>query len=121
MKKLRREDANDPHKSLDFGMDPSKASVTGKKNKKKGGTQKAASDPNTEKAVRRDHGMSMDIGSPYLLPPGLHDSRDSLHSLSRTIHSGDDRYRPATNFVANDSASIVSYPDTRLWFADLCA
>lgn len=111
MKKLRREDANDPHKSLDFGMDPSKASA-GTKNKK-GRTQKTASDPNMEKAVRRDHGMSMDIGSPYLLPPGLHDSRESLHSLSRTIHSGDDRYRPATTFVGNDSASIVSHSDTR--------
>ncbi|KAL8832659.1 MAG: hypothetical protein Q9191_000112 [Dirinaria sp. TL-2023a] len=57
--------------------------------------------------------MDMDIGSPYVLPPGLHGSRESLHSMSRTIHSGDDRYRPATIFQTNDTASTHSYPSRR--------
>lgn len=51
--------------------------------------------------------------TPYLLPPGLQSSRESLHSLSRTMHGGDDRYRPATTFISTDSASIRSYPDNR--------
>lgn len=108
MRKLRQEDANDPHKSLDFGLGPS----AGKK-RKKTGSRKTVGDPDTEKPAKHDHGMSMDIVSPYLLPPGLQGSQESLHSLSRTMHSGDDRYRPATTFMSNDSASIKSYPDNR--------
>lgn len=82
----------------------------GKKKGKKNGPETTVIDLSTEKALRREHGMSMDMGSPYLLPPGLQSSRESLHSLSRTIHSGDDRYRPATTLVSNDSTSIHSYP-----------
>ena len=52
--------------------------------------------------------MDMDLGSPYVLPPGLQGSRESLHSLSRTMHSQDDRYRPATTYIANDSTSLHS-------------
>ena len=42
----------------------------------------------------------MDLGNPYLLPPGLASSHESLHSMSRTIHAQDDPYRLATD---NDS------------------
>lgn len=108
MRKLRQEDANDPHKSLDFGLEP-----TAGNKKKKNGAGKTVGNPSTEKLAKHDHGMSMDMINPYLLPPGLQGSRESLHSLSRTIHDADDRYRPATNFTSNDSASIKSYPDNR--------
>ncbi|KAE8144878.1 hypothetical protein BDV25DRAFT_81864 [Aspergillus avenaceus] len=55
-------------------------------------------------------GISLDIGpSPYLLPPGLHGSRDSLHSLSRSV-GDDDKYRHATSFMGGDNASVRSYP-----------
>lgn len=111
MKKLRQEDANDPHKSLDFGLGPSAGR---KKKKSKTGAPKSVGDANTEKPAKHDHGMSMDIVSPYLLPSGLQSSRESLHSLSRAMHSADDRYRPATTFVLNDPASIKSYPDIRV-------
>lgn len=57
--------------------------------------------------------MSMDISSPYVLPPGLQSSSASLHSLSRTINSGDDRYRPATTLVSNDTASMRSHANLR--------
>lgn len=57
--------------------------------------------------------MDMDMGSPYVLPPGLHGSRESLHSMSRTIHSHDDRYRPATTFVPNDTGSMRSQSNSR--------
>lgn len=109
LRRLRREDANDPHKSLDFGIDPSMQS-SGKKKGKKNSPETAVIDLSTEKALRREHGMSMDMGNPYLLPPGLQSSRESLHSLSRNIHVRDDRYRPATTLIPNDSASIHSYP-----------
>ena len=109
VRKLRQEDANDPHKSLDFGLGPS----AGRK-KRKTGSQKKSGDPSFEKpAAKHEHGMSMDIVSPYLLPPGLQSSHESLHSLSRTMHGGEDRYQPATALVTNDSTSLKSYPDAR--------
>ncbi len=109
-RKLRVEDANDPHKSLDFGMDGSKQ-PTGKKGRKnKGAPEMAITEAETEKSIRRGRGMSMDMGSPFLLPPEVHNSRESLHSLSRThYNNGDDRYRPATTFIPNDGASQQSY------------
>lgn len=69
--------------------------------------------PAAEKGLRRERGMSMDISSPYVLPPGLQSSSASLHSLSRTINSGDDRYRPATTLVSNDTASMRSHVNLR--------
>ena len=54
----------------------------------------------------------MDIGNPYLLPPGLQSSRESLHSLSRTLQEGHDPYRPATTYYPGDS-SVASYPSSR--------
>lgn len=61
-------------------------------------------------AYLHNKGMSMDIGpSPYLLPPGLHGSHDSLHSLSRSIAGADDKYRPAASFMGGDNASLRSH------------
>ncbi|KAL9613994.1 MAG: hypothetical protein Q9167_001474 [Letrouitia subvulpina] len=113
LQRLRREDANDPHKSLDFGIDHS-TSGNGKKKGKKGQPEMTINDFGTEKnGRRRGLSMDMDLGSPYVLPPGLQGSRESLHSLSRTIHSKDDRYRPATTFVPNDSGSLRSNLQSR--------
>ncbi len=70
-------------------------------------------DPDGEKAVKHKYGLSMDIVSPYLLPPDLQNSRESLHSLSRTMHNADDRYRPATTFSADDESSMRSSPAVR--------
>ena len=118
VRKLHREDANDPHRSLDFGMGASGSTSKQPKKSKKGKKaepEMAITDTGQGIGLRRPRGLSMDmdIGSPYVLPPGLHGSRESLHSMSRTIHSGDDRYRPATIFQANDSASTHSYPSRR--------
>ena len=113
VKKLRREDANDPHKSLDFGMDPSNGQTAGNKNGKTNVVETAEMSLATEKSLRRGRGMSMDMGSPYVLPSGLQNSRESLHSLSRTMHSGDDRYRPATTLISKESTSMHSYPKSR--------
>ena len=104
VRKLRTEDANDKHASLDFGMERSGARVGPKAGKKNKGMQEIKIVD--EKSLHRNRGMSMDMtamGSPYLLPPGLHSSRESLHSLSRTMPSGDDRYRPCTTFIPNEN------------------
>ncbi|KAL8731269.1 MAG: hypothetical protein Q9166_003493 [cf. Caloplaca sp. 2 TL-2023] len=116
VRKLRKEDSNDPHKSLDFGMDPSSAQA---KNRGKKGPEMAVADHGVLGHHPRGRGLSMDMdmGSPYVLPPGLHGSRESLHSMSRTIHSHDDRYRPATTFIPNDTNSTRSQSRSRR-FAD---
>lgn len=113
VKRLRAEDANDPHKSLDFGWDPvSQKKVKGKAESKidKKLPEMSVVEFGSGKDSGRPRGMSMDmdLGSPYVLPPGLHGSRESLHSLSRTMHSQDDRYRPATTYVPNESSSLHS-------------
>ncbi|KAL4896314.1 hypothetical protein BDV59DRAFT_132768 [Aspergillus ambiguus] len=98
--RLRREDANDKHKSLDFGLDmaPTAGSKSMRQMEKPPG------------AYVHGKGISMDIGpSPYLLPPGFHGSHDSLHSLSRSMVGDDDKYRPAASFFG-DNASIRSHP-----------
>lgn len=115
VKKLRREDANDPHKSLDFGMDPASQDPNRRKKGKSGGNgepEMAVTDPGIP---RRPRGMSMDIdiGSAYVLPAGVAGSRESLHSMSRTMQSADDKYRPATTFIPNDTSSMHSYPTRR--------
>jgi len=115
VKKLRVEDANDPHRSLDFGWDPKNPTPSKGRNKsKKGGPELAITDFGTEKSGRpRGLSMDMDLGSPYLLPPGLNGSRESLHSMSRTIHGQDDRYRPATVYTPGDTRSMHSSKTAR--------
>lgn len=95
VKKLLREDAMDKHKSLDFGMD-----TVGPATRRKGGPQ-GGMPPMSEPGHTK--GLSLDV-SPYLMPPGLVGSRDSLHSMS----IDDDKYRPAT---AN--GSVRSFPRHR--------
>lgn len=98
VRKLRREDVNDKHKSLDFGLHPANNPTPGRKNKKA-----LHPDIAMEQSRGRGRGMSMDLVNPYLLPPGLTSSHESLHSMSRTVHVQDDPYRMAT-----DSDSIRS-------------
>lgn len=111
IKKLRREDANDPHKSLDFGWDPASTARANTKKGRKDKPEMVATDLRTEKALRRERGMSMDmdISSHYVLPPGLGGSHESLQSRSRTMHSQDDRYTPATTYIPGDTTSVHSY------------
>lgn len=110
LKKLRHEDANDPHKSLDFGWDPASDARAKSKKGKKNKPEMVTTDIGEEKGSRRERGMSMDmdISSPYVLPPGLGGSRESLHSMSRNMYSQDDRYRPATTYIPNDTTSVHS-------------
>ncbi|KAF1849835.1 uncharacterized protein K460DRAFT_360680 [Cucurbitaria berberidis CBS 394.84] len=103
-RKLREEDAKDKYKSLDFGMEPG---MGGPKKGKKGakmGPEMSVS----EKGERgtHDRGLSLETGNPYLLPVGLHGSRESFHSLSRSQVDPHDPYRPVT--FLNDGQSIHS-------------
>ncbi|KAJ5578965.1 hypothetical protein N7450_007832 [Penicillium hetheringtonii] len=105
VKKLMREDANDKHRSLDFGLDMDPV----------GGGRKRTGPPGPDgmpQMMEPSHtkgGMSIDMMHPYLLPPGLHGSQDSLHSMSRSID--DDKYRPSavSAFGQYDSRSIRSH------------
>ncbi|QSZ32951.1 hypothetical protein DSL72_002534 [Monilinia vaccinii-corymbosi] len=91
VKKSREEDANDPTKNMDFGM--------GRISRASGGSSTNLDD---EKGGRIRQ-MSLDLGgkSPYLLPPELQDSRESLNSISRTIHQAEDPYRPVHEAVGS--------------------
>jgi hypothetical protein len=102
VKKVKQEDATDPHKSLDFGFGEG-----GNLPKKSG---KGKSMPGQEKPGNRHRQMSMDLNlsSPYLLPPALQSSRESLHSLARTLHQNEDPYRPVAQYAGSDAGSIRS-------------
>ncbi|KAJ9646178.1 hypothetical protein H2204_000841 [Knufia peltigerae] len=94
VRKLRQEDAEDKHKSLDFGLN-----ITSEKSRGNGPQMSENPSPG-----RRARGLSIDLGmhNPYLLPPEVHQSRESLHSLSR-LNTGDDKYR-ATTFIPDDGS-----------------
>ena len=99
-------------------MDPSVSkSKQQRLGKKKGAPEMTATNKEVlQKSLHGRGGLSMDIGgSPYLLPPEIQNSRESLHSLSRSLgHEKHDPYRPATLYengsappsIRADNASI---------------
>ncbi|OJJ03816.1 hypothetical protein ASPVEDRAFT_759249 [Aspergillus versicolor CBS 583.65] len=97
LKKLRNEDANDKHKSLDFGLDlPAGGGRPGMH--EKDGTR-----------INHMKGVSLDIGhSPYMMPPDMRGSRDSMNSLPRSVLTDDDKYRRAHQYFSPDTHSIRS-------------
>lgn len=99
--KLRREDAEDRHKSLDFGLGLAGSGVPRQKGRK---IPEMSMADEKEAGFKRGRGLSLDMGAsnPYLLPPELQQSRESLHSLSR-LNTGDDKYR-ATDFIPDDGS-----------------
>ena len=103
VKRQRAEDAEDSRKSLDFGLGPN-ARKAGRKERNK------VPEMSTKDAlgmVKKDRGLSMDMmgqtPNPFVLPPGLQHSRESLHSLSRSMNTGDDKYT-RTNFIPDDGS-----------------
>ena len=100
-KRQRIEEANDPHKSLDFGVEISQPDPARSKSKKKFGRSapemaSAAGPAGEFRPNMKSRGLSMDMNmdSPYLLPAALNGSRDSLHSMSRAVGGQHDPYRP---------------------------
>ncbi|KKY28659.1 hypothetical protein UCRPC4_g00466 [Phaeomoniella chlamydospora] len=112
VRKLRAEDENDKHKSLDFGMGEVSSATNGKKGKKEKLPEMSAQDAQREIRKTRGQSLDMNTSNPYLLPPGLQASRESIHSLSRSLTGADSPYRPATVFYAdgNDPYSQAMPP-----------
>ena len=106
VRKQREEDANDRHRSLDFGLGEVPLSAT--KKKKKRGIAGLSLSGEKSRSAHNHLSMDMSLSSPYLLPPELHESRESFHSLSRTIHNKEDPYRPIAQL--HDAASVRSFP-----------
>ncbi|KAI4960513.1 hypothetical protein J4E86_002135 [Alternaria arbusti] len=97
-RKLAEEDSKDKYKSHDWGMEGvAKAG-------KKGGPEMSVSEK--EIPGGHDRGLSIETGSPYILPVGLHGSRESFHSLSRSQHDPHDPYGPVA--YLKDDQSIRS-------------
>jgi len=99
---MRREDAEDKHKSLDFGLQDVPAPLKGGL---KGKPEMSINTSSNKLSRNRGMSMDMDIPSPYLLPAGVHDSRESLQSLSRTMNDPNDPYRPVTFLEHGSRAS----------------
>ncbi|XXG97146.1 protein transport protein bet1 [Hypoxylon texense] len=97
----KREDAADKYKSMDFGLDES-AAVKGNKRRSFFGKEK---DPSHKTQLS----MDMNLSSPYLLPPNMHNSRESLNSLAKGLHQNDDPYRPVTSYAGSDVGSLRSF------------
>ncbi|KAL7933365.1 hypothetical protein V8C35DRAFT_304136 [Trichoderma chlorosporum] len=99
LRRTKMEDLNDPTKHLDFGLDNAPAK-----------TRKSLLGLGGEKPLHKG-GLSMDmnLSSPYLLPPGNHGSRESIHSYARTLQTEDDPYRTVNQYAASDVGSIRSF------------
>jgi hypothetical protein len=99
-RKLAEED-KDKYRSMDFGLETKGGRVGAKK-----GPEMTVTDIEKMSDPTHVRGISLEHGSPYILPVGLHGSRESFHSLSRSTHDTHDPYRPV-NFM-NDGASVRS-------------
>ncbi|KAK4101464.1 hypothetical protein N658DRAFT_425801 [Parathielavia hyrcaniae] len=103
VKRQRLEDLNDPHKSLDFGLEGGAA---------KGSRKSLISREKDSQSRfnRQQMSMDMNLSSPYLLPPEIQQSRESLNSLAKTLHQNEDPYRPVNNYAGSEVGSIRSFP-----------
>jgi hypothetical protein len=97
------EDLNDPHKSLDFGLE---GDARAKGSRKSLISREKDGQPRFN---RQQMSMDMNLSSPYLLPPEVHNSRESLNSLAKTLNPNEDPYRPVGKFAGSDVGSIRSF------------
>ncbi|KAK6517281.1 hypothetical protein TWF281_003941 [Arthrobotrys megalospora] len=110
LRKLKAEDRMDKTKSMDFGMEY--PSAGGKKSRGLGGAG------NSSGRHKNQLSLDMDVAAPYLLPPELQGSRESLHSMSRVYVADDDKYKPSNSInrlpYGNGSAApSISSRDNR--------
>lgn len=100
VKKLREEDAKDPHRSLDFGLDdgPMGTKKKDRMSRLLGGGEKPSHKTN-------QLSMDMNLSSPYLLPAQDVGSHDSVHTLTRGYPTELDPYR----MVPSEVGSIRSF------------
>ncbi|KAK8086316.1 hypothetical protein PG994_001290 [Apiospora phragmitis] len=102
------EETDDKYKSMDFGSDMG-AKGTKRKSTLFGGNAEKGLTPHHTKGLS----MDMNLSSPYLLPPEIQQSRESLNSLAKTIHQHEDPYRHIKTYTHSDSGSIRSVPKDR--------
>ncbi|KYK61741.1 hypothetical protein DCS_02884 [Drechmeria coniospora] len=103
-RRLRIEDAKDSTTGLDFGLDDGPMKSGRRKNL---GAEKGAHKPS-------QLSMDMNLDSPYLLPPGAHQSQDSIHTLARTFHQHEqDPYRLVKDYVNSEAGSVRSFNPNR--------
>ncbi|KAF4966654.1 hypothetical protein FSARC_5703 [Fusarium sarcochroum] len=107
MKKQAMEDARDPHKSLDFGLEDG-AKGGAKKSARRslfmGGGEKGLNHKPSQLS------MDMNLSSPYLLPPGIQDSRESLNSMARTLGPDtQDPYQYVATYTHSETGSLRSF------------
>ncbi|KAK5660775.1 hypothetical protein OQA88_12142 [Cercophora sp. LCS_1] len=107
VQRQRIEDREDPHKSLDFGLGDNPGATGGKSKRKSYLGREKGEQPRFQ---RQQMSMDMNLSSPYLLPPNMHNSRESLNSLARTIGGEADPYRPVAAYAGSDAGSIRSLP-----------
>ncbi|OBR03653.1 hypothetical protein CH63R_12780 [Colletotrichum higginsianum IMI 349063] len=110
VKRQALEDATDPNRGLDFGMGETSPDKGGKKRKSLMFREKGGTGVDTK---HRQLSMDMNLSSPYLLPPGLQSSRESLHSLARTLHNEADPYRPVAQYANSDAGSVYTKTTSR--------
>ncbi|KAF4993823.1 hypothetical protein FDECE_13297, partial [Fusarium decemcellulare] len=103
VKRVRLEDARDPHKSLDFGLGDQKKSAR-RSLFMGGGGEKGLHHKQSQLS------MDMNLSSPYLLPPGLQQSRESLHSLARSLgNDSQDPYQYVATYTHSETGSVRSF------------
>ncbi|KAH6688300.1 hypothetical protein F5X68DRAFT_78937 [Plectosphaerella plurivora] len=108
MKRRAREEASDPNQDLDFGLDGPPGAASGGKRKSMFREKMMNIDPRHRAQIS----MDMNLQSPYLLPPALQGSKESLHSLARNINGNEDPYRPVHQQYGSEVGSIRSFrPD----------
>lgn len=99
------EDAKYRETDLDYGLDEPPS---------KGKRLTAMFGPGGEKQQHRPGQLSMDmnLSSPYLLPPGgVHQSKESLHSLAKSYNNEQDPYHTVPLYSGGgDGASVRSMP-----------
>ncbi|WKT38533.1 hypothetical protein QSH57_000351 [Fusarium oxysporum f. sp. vasinfectum] len=104
MKRQMLEDANDPHKSLDFGLDGTGGKKSARRSLFMGGGEKGLNHKPSQLS------MDMNLSSPYLLPPGLQESRESLNSLAKSLgNDNQDPYQYVATITQSETGSLRSF------------
>lgn len=102
---MHMEDAKYQETNLDYGLDEAPS---------KGKRLTAMFSPGGEKLQQHKPGqlsMDMNLSSPYLLPPGLSQSKESLHSLAKSYNSAQDPYHTVPLYSGGgDGSSVRSFP-----------
>ncbi|SCV51039.1 uncharacterized protein FFB14_11785 [Fusarium fujikuroi] len=104
MKRQMLEDINDPHKSLDFGLDGAGGKKSTRRSLFMGGGEKGLNHKPSQLS------MDMNLSSPYLLPPGLQESRESLNSLAKSLgNDNQDPYQYVATITQSETGSLRSF------------